>query len=657
MRSCWVLALLWQVSGTADRSLPVTKIFHRPPKAEPLMHTEALRRLAGLDRTPRRLQLSDAFEEFHEAWNFDASDPVQQVHVAPGRPGEAVVTWLTKHRGASSVVRYAQEGGYTYMVAEGQAKVYTTQICLPNSAVMTHPLLGPPERPFDFDDLTSLLNTSSFLPADSDSYRYVSSEEDPWEVVAKTNFCVDYKNPLAYYTSPYVHTVTLSGLKGRTKYVVRPEESNRSFTFKTPPDAGAKSSEPFRIGVWADVGITNISFNVMEEMRRFDPELLLTVGDLSYADGWAYRWDVFGTMMEPLMSTRYHLAVVGNHEVTQNNGVDFLYRYPMPSSESESESPFAFSYSAGPVHVIGTQGSYAGTDRMSVQWNFVSEKLQQVDREQTPWIVVMFHTPWYSSNKCHYGEGMKHQWDMEELLYQHGVDIVFNGHVHSYERSFPVFKNSRNECGITHIVVGDGGNYEGPAVYEGDPPGWKEPQPDWSAFREAAYGPGLLTVHNSTHAEWQWRRVACVSTNKEAKAEAASKKFTYDGSRQSLKRTRPLTRYVWDGISGPEGSPKCATDGDNSGQRFETSDMVTIVRDQLRCPNRAAGAQKALRKVRATPSSLTSLASSGLTTKGHRFAVAAAVALTASALLAATISLHRRRASAPREGLQWLLHN
>lgn len=31
---------------------------------------------------------------------------------------------------------------------------------------------------------------------------------------------------------------------------------------------------------------------------------------------------------------------------------------------------------------------------------------------------------------------------------RYGVDLVFNGHVHSYERSFPVYNNSLNECSL-----------------------------------------------------------------------------------------------------------------------------------------------------------------------------------------------------------------
>ena len=51
-----------------------------------------------------------------------------------------------------------------------------------------------------------------------------------------------------------------------------------------------------------------------------------------------------------------------------------------------------------------------------------------------------------------------------------------------------------------HIVIGDGGNREGLAeVYD-------EPQPDWSAYREASYGSGTLDLLNTTHALWRWHR-------------------------------------------------------------------------------------------------------------------------------------------------------
>lgn len=35
------------------------------------------------------------------------------------------------------------------------------------------------------------------------------------------------------------------------------------------------------------------------------------------------------------------------------------------------------------------------------------------------------------------------------------------GHVHSYERTAPVYNYTVNPCGAVHITIGDGGNSEG----------------------------------------------------------------------------------------------------------------------------------------------------------------------------------------------------
>lgn len=66
------------------------------------------------------------------------------------------------------------------------------------------------------------------------------------------------------------------------------------------------------------------------------------------------------------------------------------------------------------------------------------------------------------------------------------VDIVFNGHVHAYERTYPISQN-HTDCasGVPFITIGDGGNREMFAVPWGG-------QPEWSALREYAYGHGEL---------------------------------------------------------------------------------------------------------------------------------------------------------------------
>ena len=58
-----------------------------------------------------------------------------------------------------------------------------------------------------------------------------------------------------------------------------------------------------------------------------------------------------------------------------------------------------------------------------------------MDRQRTPWLVVLFHVPWYNSNKAHQGAGDDMMAAVEPLLYAASVDLVIAGHVHAYERS------------------------------------------------------------------------------------------------------------------------------------------------------------------------------------------------------------------------------
>ncbi len=89
---------------------------------------------------------------------------------------------------------------------------------------------------------------------------------------------------------------------------------------------------------------------------------------------------------------------------------------------------------------------------------------------------------------------------MESLLFEYGVDVVFAGHVHAYERSLRVYQGQLNDLGPVYINIGDGGNREGLSSE------YIKPSPRWSAFREPSYGMGVLNVMNSTHAIWQWHR-------------------------------------------------------------------------------------------------------------------------------------------------------
>ena len=63
------------------------------------------------------------------------------------------------------------------------------------------------------------------------------------------------------------------------------------------------------------------------------------------------------------------------------------------------------------------------------QYAWLKKDLRQLDRTVTPWLVAAWHAPWYNSYSSHYQEFECMRQDMETILYQYGVDIVFSGHV------------------------------------------------------------------------------------------------------------------------------------------------------------------------------------------------------------------------------------
>ncbi|KAK9915993.1 hypothetical protein WJX75_007091 [Coccomyxa subellipsoidea] len=274
------------------------------------------------------------------------------------------------------------------------------------------------------------------------------------------------------------------------------------FSFRTPPLTGP-SSFPYRLGLIGDLGQTENSAQTLDHLTASNPDSVINVGDLSYADGYQPRWDTYGRLVAPHTSRFAWAVIEGNHELEVANGqpgfLAYETRYWFPSKESRSYSPFYYSYEVAGAHVV-MLGSYVEYGEDSEQYKWLVQDLAGVDRGRTPWVIVGMHAPWYNSNKAHQHEVDDMLDAMEAVLFQNGVDVVFAGHVHAYERFHRTYKAERHDCGPVYIVIGDGGNREGLAdTYD-------DPQPEYSAYREASYGHGMLELKNATHALWQWHR-------------------------------------------------------------------------------------------------------------------------------------------------------
>lgn len=385
---------------------------------------------------------------------------IEQVHVSMGlAPDTATITWASQTT-TESLVTYNHLGSSEKMQEHG----------------------SPGER-YSF-----LLDPSAYYPVNT-----------------TCQGSHNYTNPDCYYTSPEIHSVTLTDLTADEVYEFQVSGDTMTFKFNTGPAVGA--GNPNKFAIIGDLGQTeNSSHTVAAIAKALDAmqvDTVILAGDISYADGYAPKWDSWGRMFEYVFANVKTAYVGGNHEVASGgeNWVNYKFRYPNQYVGAGSDSFLWYSYEQGNAHMV-MLCSYAATGPTSAQYKWLEADLAKIDRTKTPWVIAVWHTPWYTSNAHHpMTEGAMMKDDMEDLMLKYEINVVISGHVHAYERTHPVAKGVV-DCnnGINYITIGDGGNREQFATP------WTPVQPAWSALREYAYGYGQLHTVNSTHALWQWWR-------------------------------------------------------------------------------------------------------------------------------------------------------
>ena len=316
------------------------------------------------------------------------------------------------------------------------------------------------------------------------------------------------------YQSGELHSVHLTPLKASTTYYYRVAGGAAAAQSFTMPPAAEVQPFPVRLGLIGDLGQTQDSNDTVHHLLASGVSMVLHAGDLSYADCDQPRWDTYAQLVDPLASRVPWMTVAGNHEEEtplrcgssmNQSFAAYNARYGslMPYREAGSPSTQYYSFETAGVHVImlGSYIDFEGVGAASAQLAWLKADLASVDRSRTPWLVGVLHAPWYNSNTAHQKEHEEKELRdaMEALLYEARMDLMFAGHVHAYERSHRVFRGKADACAPTYINIGDGGNREGLAR------GYLA-QPSWSAFREASFGHGVLSILNATHASWAWHR-------------------------------------------------------------------------------------------------------------------------------------------------------
>ena len=194
--------------------------------------------------------------------------------------------------------------------------------------------------------------------------------------------------------------------------------------------------EPYvNIAAAGDWGCTGNTQDTVKNVQKQNPDLLLALGDYSYANSPGCWFDT----IRPVGSITK--VGIGNHDVEDTALLSsYLNNFGLTRQY--------YSYKVGNVHVL-TMATEEAFAKGSQQYNFVLGDLQAASSDPNiKWTMVNLHVPLYASPNTCGDSGCAGDKDLREtyhpLFDKYGVDLVLAGHVHNYQRSYPMTYNSQN---------------------------------------------------------------------------------------------------------------------------------------------------------------------------------------------------------------------
>ena len=193
------------------------------------------------------------------------------------------------------------------------------------------------------------------------------------------------------------------------------------------------------------------------------PHLVIDTGDLVYS-GWDEdNWDRSLNAISALAAQTPYMVVPGNHE-EESPIFREVFRFP------HHEFYYSFQYGPARFLILDSERPYeSGTP----QREFADSVLSAWRSEPEIPSFVALHAPPYSSGK--HGSDVHLRRELCHLFEQAGVDIVFSGHDHGFEATWPLAGGIRNDAGTVYVVSAGGGA----ALYT-----TREPRKPWSRLRK-----------------------------------------------------------------------------------------------------------------------------------------------------------------------------
>lgn len=224
-----------------------------------------------------------------------------------------------------------------------------------------------------------------------------------------------------------------------------------------------KESGPISFAVIGDSGVGDANqYDIADHMRAAGGDLIMHVGDMIY--GAFYHWNADFRCLSVYadqMRRRPMFVALGNHDF-YGDKTALLQTFHLPTNQvSGTEHYYSFDHGDAHFTVVWTDLQMAVDYSVgSPQYQWLTNDLATTTK---PWKLLFFHHTIRSSSVHQYDDydvnGILDEVQLQESIGRaasdYGVQIMFNGHDHCYEKCAPV-------AGPLNFTSGGGGAYPYP---------------------------------------------------------------------------------------------------------------------------------------------------------------------------------------------------
>jgi 3',5'-cyclic AMP phosphodiesterase CpdA len=300
----------------------------------------------------------------------------------------------------------------------------------------------------------------------------------PWTTVNKAG--VKKENPASEAIAPHlVYRARLTSLVPGEEFHYRVLKGGKP-VFDATGRARKSAGQPFRFALFGDCGEGTPSENAIAYQTYLaKPDFVFIPGDIVYGSGRIseYRQRFFPNYSAlepsaksgaPLLQSIPFIAAPGNHDTALNNfqrypdSLAYFFYWdqplngPVPSSGAQ-KSAHTLSGTTGKEEFLAAAGARYprmanfsfdyGNSHWTVldantymDWNDATLRdwlMKDLAAAQSAtWRFVAFHQPGFNSAHEHFTEQQMRP--LSPIFEAGHVDVVFSGHVHNYQRSFPL---------------------------------------------------------------------------------------------------------------------------------------------------------------------------------------------------------------------------